>query len=132
MVAKIYKLVISLSWLISAALAFFVAYSLWPGSELGLVSPEGNSSKHIAIYPFALGILFFLTAVGVFWRKRFVLVIVIPYLLFSIFYAYDQIFGEYVWAKYVYQSIFMLLQCGFTIHFLIIDGALNRKRHQDA
>ncbi|MEH6450740.1 MAG: hypothetical protein V7765_18890 [Oleispira sp.] len=59
-----------------------------------------------------------LVAAGTYLQKRMALFLVIPCLIFSIGYFIDHVLGEYVWAKYVYQSIFMLSLNAATIHII--------------
>ena len=59
------------------------------------------------------------SAAGTYFQKRKTLFVVIPCLIFSIIYFIDNVLGEYVWAKYAYQSIAMVVINLATVHIIL-------------
>jgi len=68
-----------------------------------------------------IGLLFILISIGTYFQKKVTLLLVIPYTIFSVLYFVDHVFTEYVWAKYVYQSTFMVVLNMLTLHVLIFN-----------
>lgn len=60
-------------------------------------------------------------------HSKLVLIIAIPFLLFSLVYLSDQLASEIVWDKYIYQSVLMLLLSVATIHVVLKDKIFAKK-----
>jgi hypothetical protein len=111
---KTYKFMISLFWGLSALLSTSIGFKMYfeqkgDGEEVKLALS--------AIFVF-MSVTCGLITVGTYLQKRMALFLVIPCLIFSIGYFIDHVLGEYVWAKYVYQSISMVSLNAATIHII--------------
>ena len=116
---KLYKLIVSVSWMLSAAIFIFVGYYLY-FEQKGSFTFNGEDIKlSFSVMFIFMSIACIFSAVGTYFQKRKTLFVVIPCLIFSIIYFIDNVMGEYVWAKYVYQSIAMVVINLATVHIIL-------------
>jgi hypothetical protein len=108
-------------WVLSSVVCISVGV-LIGNFHNGGITYSGEDIKPWFLLVFVIiGLLFILISIGTYFQKKVTLLLVVPYTMFSAFYFVDQVFTEYVWAKYVYQSTFMVVLNILTLHVLIFN-----------
>jgi hypothetical protein len=119
MIFKIYKSAVSLLWFLASLLYIAIAYSLSPSENINL----SFSGAHIY---FIGGCIFVaavsaLVGIGTYFRKKVVLIFVVPLSLFCVYYFVDHVSSEIVLEKYIYMSLVILVINICTIHVVLKD-----------
>ena len=119
MTFNIYKFAVSLLCFLASLLYIAIAYSLSPSGSINL----SFSGAHIY---FVGGCVFVaaacaLVGIGTYFRKKVVLIIVVPLFLFCVYYFVDHVSSEIVLEKYIYMSLVILAINICTIHVVLKD-----------
>lgn len=114
-----YKLMISLLWMISSLLNIFIARHMYFEKKVNHTFNGEDATLLVTGIFVLMATICVLVAVGTYFQKRKTLFIVIPCLIFSIVYFIDNVQGEYIFIKYVFQSLFMTILNLTTIHIIL-------------
>ena len=115
---KLYKNTICLVWVLSAVLCAGVSYSFYSGEAANIKFNGGDINSLMVIGFIFLAFIAALVSLGTYFQKKITLIVAIPFFVFSVLFLIDNVFAEYVWDKYVYQSLVQVLLSAFTIHII--------------
>ncbi|NRB80708.1 MAG: hypothetical protein HRU38_18920 [Saccharospirillaceae bacterium] len=115
---KLYKYLVSFMWIIFSMIVVSIGLQIYLNDKLTFSNSSQNIEVNIVIGCIIAAVIGSLVGLAVIFQKKISLIIIVPLSMFLCVYLYDQLTGDYIFYKYVYLGIILLVVHLATIHIV--------------